>query len=191
MNSQWIVRHNYPLCNYQYISSLTNMMNRWIVFINFSINEIFSITFLYTFPSSHNNIAPQPWFDKAVGRWGCSVIYVLYVRGWSPLTYHVSRMLEDEADEDEVDGYLLHNSVIHHIIAYEFFVSLSIGVSLHTVNGGKDVLQSLAISKRLSHKSGFCHVLHSRGHRVPTSGLPPNRQDNQEAPLDPRTSQRT
>ena len=36
------------------------------------------------------------------------------------------------------------------IIAYEFFVSLSIGVSLHTVNGGKDVLQSLAISKRLS-----------------------------------------
>ena len=36
------------------------MMNRCIVFINFSMNEIFSIIFLYTFPSSHNNIAPQP-----------------------------------------------------------------------------------------------------------------------------------
>ena len=36
------------------------MMNRCIVFINFSMNEIFSITFLYTYPPSHNNIAPQP-----------------------------------------------------------------------------------------------------------------------------------
>ena len=102
--------------------------------------------------------------------------------GQSPLIRRIPAFNWQIADNQ----HLKHSD----IIAYEFFVSLSIGVSLHTVNGGKDVLQSLAISKRLSHKSGFCHVLHSRGHRVPTSGLPPNRQDNQEAPLDPRTSQR-
>ena len=37
------------------------------------MNEIFSITFLYTHQPSYKNIAPRPFRTKAVRRWSCSV----------------------------------------------------------------------------------------------------------------------